>query len=81
MSFNESGYVKPTNNEIHNLISNLHISKPQQSAKNMPTTNKQMPVVNTQPHIQRPALTLSVPMINRIHNAKPGCSACGKKVA
>jgi hypothetical protein len=26
-------------------------------------------------------LPLSSPMINRIHAAKPGCSACGKKVA
>lgn len=25
-------------------------------------------------------LPLSAPMINRIHTAKPGCSACGKKV-
>jgi hypothetical protein len=24
---------------------------------------------------------LNTPMINRIHNVKPGCSACGKKVA
>lgn len=26
-------------------------------------------------------LPLSAPMIDRIHKAKPGCSACGKKVA
>lgn len=26
-------------------------------------------------------LPLYSPMIVRIHNAKPGCSACGKKVA
>jgi hypothetical protein len=26
-------------------------------------------------------MTLSAPMINRVHAAKPGCSACGKKVA
>jgi hypothetical protein len=26
-------------------------------------------------------LPLNAPMINRIHAAKPGCSACGKKVA
>jgi hypothetical protein len=24
--------------------------------------------------------SLNAPMINRVHNAKPGCSACGKKV-
>jgi hypothetical protein len=26
------------------------------------------------------AVNLSSPMINRVHTAKPGCSACGKKV-
>ena len=29
----------------------------------------------------QPNLPLNTPMISRIHNAKPGCSACGKKVA
>ena len=24
--------------------------------------------------------SLKTPMISRVHNAKPGCSACGKKV-
>jgi|APCry1669189534_1035231.scaffolds.fasta_scaffold183290_1 hypothetical protein len=24
---------------------------------------------------------LNAPMINRVYNAKPGCSSCGKKVA
>jgi hypothetical protein len=28
----------------------------------------------------RPA-ALNAPMIDRVHKAKPGCSACGKKVA
>lgn len=26
-------------------------------------------------------LPLNAPMIDRVHKAKPGCSACGKKVA
>ncbi len=26
-------------------------------------------------------LPLNAPMIDRIHKAKPGCSACGKKVS
>lgn len=26
-------------------------------------------------------IPLNAPMINRVYNAKPGCSACGKKVA
>lgn len=28
----------------------------------------------------RPA-ALNAPMIDRVHKARPGCSACGKKVA
>lgn len=27
------------------------------------------------------SLPLNAPMIDRVHKAKPGCSACGKKVA
>lgn len=26
-------------------------------------------------------ISLNAPMIDRVHKAKPGCSACGKKVA
>lgn len=26
-------------------------------------------------------VSLNAPMIDRVHKAKPGCSACGKKVA
>jgi hypothetical protein len=26
-------------------------------------------------------ITLNSPMVGRVHAAKPGCSACGKKVA
>lgn len=26
-------------------------------------------------------VSLNAPMVSRVHNAKPGCSACGKKVA
>jgi hypothetical protein len=29
--------------------------------------------------VARPVL-LNAPMIDRVHKAKPGCSACGKKV-
>ena len=28
-----------------------------------------------------PTLSLHSPMIDRVYKAKPGCSACGKKVA
>jgi hypothetical protein len=30
--------------------------------------------------VSRP-MTLSAPMVSRVHAVKPGCSACGKKVA
>jgi hypothetical protein len=28
----------------------------------------------------RPSAALNTPMIDRVHKARPGCSACGKKV-
>ena len=35
--------------------------------------------VNTSPAPRN--IPLNSPMIDRIHKAKPGCSACGKKVS
>ncbi len=29
----------------------------------------------------KPVTALNAPMIDRVYKAKPGCSACGKKVA
>lgn len=37
-------------------------------------------VSSSSPPIRRPA-SLNSPMIDRVYKAKPGCSACGKKVA
>jgi len=38
--------------------------------------------INRMPLQQPPKnLPLHAPMIDRVHKAKPGCSACGKKVA
>ena len=38
--------------------------------------------INRMPLQQPPKnLPLHAPMVDRIHKAKPGCSACGKKVA
>lgn len=45
-------------------------------SNNLNSNNKipvQTPVILTK--------SLNSPMIERIHKAKPGCSACGKKVA
>jgi hypothetical protein len=43
----------------------------QNNAASVPTNH----VVNNRPS------SLNAPMIDRVHKAKPGCSACGKKVA
>ncbi len=41
-----------------------------------------MPAPRHEPKMVRsPALSLSSPMIDRVYKAKPGCSACGKKIA
>jgi hypothetical protein len=32
------------------------------------------------PMAKRGGASLNAPMIDRVHRAKPGCSACGKKV-
>ena len=36
--------------------------------------------IAAKPQLPRP-VALNAPMIDRVHKAKPGCSACGKKVA
>lgn len=36
-----------------------------------------VPVANSRPK----NVGLNAPMIDRVHKAKPGCSACGKKVS
>ena len=40
---------------------------------NIAVKSASMPSVNK--------ISLNAPMIDRVHKAKPGCSACGKKVA
>ncbi len=32
-------------------------------------------------HIAPKHMPLNAPMVDRVHKAKPGCGACGKKVA
>lgn len=47
---------------------------------NTPLIYRQLANALTMPQqIQKP-VSLSSPMINRVYSAKPGCSACGKKV-
>jgi hypothetical protein len=43
---------------------------------NLATNIASAPVISAPRNI-----ALNSPMVNRIYNAKPGCSACGKKVA
>ncbi len=49
---------------------------PRQPVTNL---NSNLASMGTKPPLR--SLPLNAPMIDRIHKAKPGCSACGKKVA
>jgi hypothetical protein len=44
---------------------------------NLASNMSRVPVPIVRPN----SVALNAPMINRVHRAKPGCSACGKKVA
>lgn len=65
MTFNNSGFNSPQMNSPQ--MNNL--------GGNSVSINKSS-TVNPQKKI-----SLNAPMIDRVHNARPGCSACGKKVA
>jgi hypothetical protein len=52
-------------------------SQPQRSLPNMSAYSANLART---PAPSRP-MSLSAPMVNRVHAAKPGCSACGKRVA
>ena len=43
--------------------------------------NAYMANISSAPAAPARPMTLSAPMIGRVHAAKSGCSACGKKVA
>lgn len=45
--------------------------------KNMSASTSHKPLATSAPK----NIALNAPMIDRVHRAKPGCSACGKKVA
>jgi hypothetical protein len=45
--------------------------------KNISTAISHKPIATSAPK----NISLTAPMIDRVHRAKPGCSACGKKVA
>ncbi len=53
-----------------------------QNSRNIapPVRARNVPVPASVP-VRAPALTLRSSMIERIHTSKPGCSACGRKVA
>ncbi len=47
-----------------------------------PVSNSNLASISAKPTPRAPSsLPLNAPMVDRIHKAKPGCSACGKKVA
>ena len=47
------------------------------SRQNVPSNPTPKSITNFVPKY----MALSAPMIDRVHKAKPGCSACGKRVA
>ena len=55
------------------LFSNAQ--QPQRSATNMSAYSANVARAPVKP------VALNAPMVNRVHAAKPGCSACGKRVA
>ena len=82
MNFNTNNYIATIPNYNNNLVireispakAPITINKAP-----MPTT---IPINNTvKPKIITRAISLRSPMIDRVHKAKPGCSACGKRVA
>ena len=54
-------------------------SNAQQPQRSMPNMSVYSANVARAPP-QKP-MSLSAPMVTRVHTAKPGCSACGKRVA
>jgi hypothetical protein len=60
-----------------NRLSMMILANPNvQFRQNMNAYAAATPVLQT----YRP-VALNAPMIDRVHKAKPGCSACGKRVA
>ena len=55
------------------LFSNAQ--QPQRSAPNMSAYSANVARAPIKP------VALNAPMVTRVHTAKPGCSACGKRVA
>lgn len=75
MSFNNYGAIRESNN-----ISIVNSLPP--SEKPVPPTAKPVPTkgVGSRLVLQK-NVDLNAPMIGRVYKAKPGCSACGKKVS
>ncbi len=65
MVFNNSGAAPPQYNNLGSGLASLSSS-----------SSSRAPVLAAPKHI-----SLNAPMIERVHKAKAGCSACGKKVA
>ena len=66
MVFNNSGAAPPQYNNLGSGLASLSSS----------SSSSRAPVLAAPKHI-----SLNAPMIERVHKAKAGCSACGKKVA
>ena len=56
---------------------NNSMAVPKSYYNNLATNISSIPIKPSAPK----SSALNAPMINRVYNAKPGCSSCGKKVA
>lgn len=63
------------------IVFNNSGTVPQQYNNNLGSGLASLGAARRQGVTQNTHLPLNAPMIGRIHKAKPGCSACGKKVA
>ncbi len=79
MSFNSVGYQQQPIQMQPSML--MHQAPPKHPARPKNLAPKQVPHQAPPNLSQKQSVGLNTPMINRVHKAKPGCSACGKKVA
>lgn len=78
MSFNNSGYIPVGYNNLAYKIR----AAPKPAPTNVPVGHNNLAYnISAAPKPAPTNIPLNAPMIDRVHKAKPGCSACGKKVA
>ena len=79
MSFDSVGYQQQPIQMQPSML--MRQAPPKHPARPKNLAPKQVPHQAPPNLAQKQSVGLNTPMINRVHKAKPGCSACGKKVA